>query len=119
MPTTNSAATDTETFDEGGMNNKQFLSDVQRFAAISAIGVSALRRQGVGVIGRVRKYLGAMDLSKTRTLQNENDFSDWLDRRTVALVQHHGVKWGAARKAMNLFLRDCLYNKYLSDAYGL
>jgi hypothetical protein len=100
------------------MMNKQFISDVQRFTAVSAVGVSALRRQGVGAIGRIQKYLGSLDLTDTRSLKNEDDFSNWLSRKTEHLVQNQNVKWGAARKALNLFLRDCLYNKYLCAEYG-
>ena len=101
------------------MMNKQFISDVQRFTAVSAVGVSALRRQGVGTIGRIQKYLGSLDLTDMRSLKNEDDFSSWLDLKTEDLVQNQNVKWSAARKALNLFLRDCLYNKYLCAEYRL
>jgi hypothetical protein len=101
------------------MQNKQFILDLQRFTAISSVGVSALRRQGVGVIGRIRKYLGSLDLTVTRSLKSQEEFSGWLDRKTEYLVQNKNVKWGAARKALNLFLRDCLYSKYLCAEYGL
>ena len=97
----------------------QFISDVQRFTAVSSVGVSALRRQGVGVIGRVQRHLGSLNLTETISLKNQKEFYGWLDRKTEYLVQNQNVKWGAARKALNLFLRDCLYNKYLSAEYGL
>jgi hypothetical protein len=46
----------------------------------------------------------------------------WLDRQTEALLDTlpiDGRPWGAARKALNLFLRDSLYNRYLSDHFNL
>ena len=27
--------------------------------------------------------------------------------------------WGFARKGLNIFLRDCFYNRYIHDHYGL
>lgn len=102
-----------------GSAPKKFLADVQKFIAISAVGVSALRGQGAGVIDRVRKYLGEMHLSETRLLRDEVTFCEWLDDKTNDLVCSQEVKWGAARKALNLFLRDCLYNRYLSSEYSL
>ena len=87
------------------MNDGQFISDVQKFVGL-AVSVSALRRQGPGVIYAIQEYLG-------------DAFSNWLEGKTSELVRTRGVKWGAARKALNLFLRDCLYNKYLSEKYDL
>ena len=101
------------------MTNQQFICDVQKFTAISAIGVSALRRQGTGAIGRIREYLGTLDLSGIRSLKDSDACSGWQDQVTSDLVTHCRVKWGAARKALNLFLRDCLYSKYLCPAYEL
>ena len=92
---------------------------MQKFTAVCAVGISALRRQGVGVIGWIQTRLGSMDLSKLASVKDQDDFCKRLDSRTDELVRDHMVKWGAARKAVNLFLRDCLYNKYLTAEYGL
>jgi hypothetical protein len=101
------------------MNNRQFISDVQKFTAVSAVGVSALRGQGAGVIGRIREKLGALDLSQFKSHKDASVFSSWLDNVTEGLARDCRVKWGAARKALNLFLRDCLYSKYLCPTYQL
>lgn len=45
--------------------------------------------------------------------------SKWLDKKTNEFVYDYEMKWGAGRKALNLFLRDCLYNRYLSAEHGL
>ena len=101
------------------MNQDAFIANVQKFTAISAVGVSALRRQGVGIIGRIQEHLGSVDLTALGQSRIEPDFRGWLDEQTRTLVRAYHVRWGAARKALNLFLRDCLYNKYLSARYRL
>lgn len=104
------------------MNTADFTRDVQRFLSVSAVGVSALRRQGVGVIPAIQAYLAEMDLSNLCSIRNQASFNTWLDEQTDAIVaiQHSpSIRWGAARKALNLFLRDCLYNKYLSSEYNI
>ncbi len=49
-------------------------------------------------------------------------FQLWLDRQTELLLDTLPIKnrpWGAARKAINLFLRDALYNQYLCKQFKL
>jgi len=99
------------------MRNAIFISDVQRFTAVSAVGVSALRRQGSGALGKMHHTLGSMNLAETNGVHAADDFAAWLEIKTDQLASAAGIKWGAARKALNLFLRDCLYNKHLSSAY--
>jgi hypothetical protein len=79
------------------MNDGQFISDVQKFIAL-AVGVSALRRHGPGVIYAIQEYLGAMDLSGAKALKNQDAFLNWLEGKTSELVQTRGVKWGAAER---------------------
>ena len=40
-------------------------------------------------------------------------------RRLMAKFPERGASWGLARKLLNIFLRDCLYTRYLSERYGL
>jgi len=54
------------------MRDRQFISDVQRFTAVSAVGVSALRRQGKGIIGRIQNALGALDLTESKDEASED-----------------------------------------------
>jgi hypothetical protein len=103
------------------MDKDKFISTVQRFVAIEAVGVSALRGQGKGVLGVIRTYLGQLDLS-LGDIKNKDQFIDWLDIQTEKILDQLPLKnrpWGAARKAINLFLRCCLYNKYLCEQYEL
>jgi|SRR5882724_944886 len=97
----------------------QFMIDLKKFTAVTAVGVQALRRQGVGVIGNIQKYLVTLDLSQTTSLKDQDSFIHWLDEVTDALNEKHKVSWGAARKAINLFLRACFYDRYLSVEFGL
>ena len=50
------------------------------------------------------------------------DYAAWLDRSTRILQRKLPAadrQWGVARKVINLFMRQCLYNAYLSRKYGL
>jgi hypothetical protein len=99
-----------------------FYRNMQTFIAVSTVGPSALRNQGSkGVIRAAQKYLGSMDLEIFRP-EDEASFSKVLDAETEKLRQAlpKGAKnWGAARKALNLFLRDICYNRFLCKKYGL
>ena len=55
-------------------------------------------------------------------VKNRSAFAAQLDRTTGRLVSalpRKARRWGLARKFLNIFLRDCLYTTYLSDAYHL
>jgi hypothetical protein len=99
--------------------HENFIIDLKKFTAVTAVGVQALRRQGAGVISNIQKYLDTLDLSQTTSLRDQDAFISWLDEVTDALVEKYTVSWGAARKAISLFLRACFYNRYLYVEYGL
>src|SRR6266446_874823 len=99
--------------------HEKFIIDLKKFTAVTAVGVQALRRQGVGAIGCIQDYLNALELSETRSIENEKGFTRWLDEKTDVLKNKSKVSWGAARKALNLFLRACFYNRYLSVEFNL
>lgn len=44
---------------------------------------------------------------------------DSATERLVAAFPPAARHWGLARKVLNIFLRDCLYTTYLSDAFNL
>jgi hypothetical protein len=87
----------------------------------AGIGPSALRNQGSkNVVGRARAYLNTVDYRAFSTMDQET-FKKTLDNHTESLRKRlpAGAKnWGAARKALNLVLRDILYNQYLQREYG-
>ena len=103
------------------MRPKDFIPTVQRKVAVSAIGPSALRGQGKGVLKASQEFLASLSLARIPK-SNETRFRTWLDRQTEALLDGlpvNGRPWGAARKAINLFLRDALYNQYLNRQFEL
>ena len=83
----------------------------------AGIGPSALRNQGSkNVVAAARHYLRKVNFKKLSFLSQSN-FYHALDLHTVRMQQSFPGKarhWGAARKALNLILRDILYNQYLS-----
>lgn len=100
-----------------------FISQLQRRTAEAAIGPSALRNQGApGVIAAARTVLTGIDLrvlGRTR----KATFSAFLDRATTAVLSKFpdgaAESWGGARKSVNLFLRDVVYNRDLAEFYRL
>ena len=95
---------------------------IQRFVAVDAVGPSAMRGQGRGVLPAVQEHLGDLDLRGVPKTQR--GFGRWLDRQTETTLSAlkgiaPGRPWGTARKAVNLFLRGCLYNHYLRETYSL
>jgi hypothetical protein len=101
---------------------KKYIRRLQNRTAELAIGASTLRSQGAkGVVGDARKYLKHIQLHRLR-VRSEADFQRKLDLHTRRLQRsfpRRAQNWGAARKALNIFLRDVLYNAYLVDFYHL
>src|SRR5262249_39672812 len=87
-----------------------------------AVGPSALRKQGApGVIAAARAFLKCLDL-RSFVRPEGSAFLSELDAATVSLqeILPTGARhWGAARKALNLFLRDALYCADLATHYRL
>jgi len=98
-----------------------FLQVVQEKVAVSSIGPSALRGQGGGgVVRAARNYCRTLNLRKLTSFEREQSFVEYLDIATKELtLSSQYLRWGAARKSLNLFLRDTLYNTYLNKAFRL
>lgn len=111
----------------------EFLKQMQRFVAESATGPSALRNQGVkGIILSSNKYfkaipLDAIPIKEAKYAEWLNEHTEqiralWLDATTEqekAVLPPKEPLFGAARKALNLFLRSAAYNRYLCEAYAM
>lgn len=95
---------------------------MQRYIAVTTVGPSALRNQGSkGVIKAAQDYLARIPLRQFRA-NVEGSFLRTLDTETERLrktLPRGAQNWGAARKALNLFLRDICYNRFLCDRHGL
>lgn len=93
-------------------------------AASSAVGSSTLRGQGVkDIVQNARKSLMKIEIGKYSRVPTENHFLRLLDEDTKKIMKSFpsGARknWGAARKVINIFLRNLTYNKYTSKACKL
>ena len=99
-----------------------FLRDMQRYVARTAVTASAARGQGApGLVESARGFLGSMSLGPFGT-RSEKTFRAALNRQTTRMVEvlpPQGRSWGIARKLLNIFLRNALYTTYLRDRYHL
>ena len=95
---------------------------IRRREAFAAIGPSTVRNQGAaGVVRAARTFLSQMDLRPFGT-KKQDAFADILEKETEALCKalpKQARSWGLARKALNIFLRNCLYNHYLRTKFQL
>ncbi len=104
------------------MEPSLFLNAVQKYVANIAIGASSLRNLGAkGVVSTAREFLAGLDLMSLERM-SPNQYADWLDERTDELrdrFPREARKWGAARKALNIFLCHAYLNRPLCEAYRL
>ncbi|MBL7205833.1 MAG: hypothetical protein ISS63_16130 [Desulfobacteraceae bacterium] len=103
------------------MKPNDFIPTLQRQVAVLSVGPSALRGQGKGVLAATQKFLSRVSLARLPK-SNPIRFESWLDRQTNRLLDTLPLKsrpWGAARKAINLYLRDALYNQYLCRRFRM
>lgn len=83
---------------------------------------STVRGKGnAGVAAAARVYLTRLDLAKLAA--EPEALPAHLDQHTVSLLEtfqgEAHERWGLARKILNLFLRDAVYNVHLRKAYRL
>ena len=105
------------------MNKRnELLSAIQSHVARIAVGPSTVRGQGVpGVVEAARSHLRSIDLRQFGCA-NDQQFQARLNKATDRLqseLPRAARSWGVARKVLNIFLRDSLYNFYLRNAYHL
>jgi hypothetical protein len=100
-----------------------FIDRLQARTAFLAIGKSTLRNQGApGVVRAARKYLRGIKLAEF-CVKTPEEFAQVLDKHTEQLKKAFPAgadkSWGGARKALNIFLRDVVYNRPLCEHYKL
>jgi hypothetical protein len=104
------------------MNSLELNRTIQSFVASDSISPSTLRGQGAkGVVAIARQYLATLDLQPFG-VSSQKDFTNHLDKCTLSLQRRfpEGARnWGAARKAINVFLRNCYYNQFLCVQFNL
>lgn len=98
--------------------SKEFTELVRHHLAIGAVTPSAARQMvPKGGIQYVRKFLDDLDI---RRFNNPANFRRSLDLATKSLARWLPKgRWGAARKFLNIYLRNITYNVFLRRAYRL
>jgi len=96
---------------------------LQKFIANAALAGTTLRNMGPdGTVGLAREYLKTIDLAEIGN-GGKAGYPALLDRHTKRLQGRlqgaEGKTWGVARKSLNLFFRDVVYNSHLRKRYGL
>lgn len=105
-------------------SKQKLIEDIQRRVANIAIGVSTLRGQGPsGIIQKARGYLSSSDFLKELKEISSKEFCSFLDKHTEKLMKQFPIgaqnNWGAARKAINVFLESAFYDRFLTKEYRL
>lgn len=102
--------------------NREFISWMQIRAAKGAAGPSTIRGMApAGTADLIKQYLLNIDIKRIRA-RTESNFLKKLEIITDELLEilpQGSQHWGMARKCVNIFLRNCLYNKYLCSHYKL
>lgn len=99
------------------------IQDYQKRLANTTIGATTLRKQGAaGVVAAARTFLRAMDLDAMGSLPTADAFAEHLNHQTDDLMKvlpAAGSSFGAARKAINLFLGETYYHRVVCQEFGL
>jgi hypothetical protein len=103
--------------------DQEFLNNIQNFIA-NNFSISTIRKMaGAGALKRIQRFMkediDLGDLSKSNPSQYGNTLNVLTTKLLIALPEPDRAKWGLARKCLNLFFRDALYNFYLREAYDL
>ena len=108
------------------MTNDKFIKKVHKRLSIISIGASTLRNQGAPkMVRNARSYIEKSINLKVfvKKLSSEKEFQKYLEKHTNILRNKFPRKarknWGAARKGLNIFFREAVYNKFICEFYGL
>ena len=74
------------------------------------------------MVTSAREFLSKLDLTELSAI-DADQFGSWLDMKTQNLMNNFPLgaqtNWGAARKAMNVFLENVFYDRFLAKQYNL
>jgi hypothetical protein len=93
---------------------------VQQFLA-NGFSIGVIRRMGPpGTLKCIIRFLkDDIDLADAANQIDYLGYLNDLTKRFSEAMPKGAKHWGMARKCLNLFFRDALYNFYLQEAYGL
>ncbi|BDU59177.1 hypothetical protein LMORI2_21590 [Limnohabitans sp. MORI2] len=104
------------------LRNTEYLGYLRERQASTSVGASTARGMGPrGTIHAARTFLGKLQIERFHK-QSEAEFLAELDKATNELkvsLPKGAQTWGSTRKFLNIFLRGCAYNKYLSAHHKL
>lgn len=107
------------------MTEQEFYKFVHRRLAQISIGPSAIRNQGAsGLINTLRHYFEEqieLDIFIS-SLSDDTAYKKFLTIHTnkiLGLFPETAQSWGAARKGLNLFLREIVYSKFISNRFSI
>jgi hypothetical protein len=92
--------------------------DLQRFLAYASVTTAATRGNEKGVKSQLFERIAKIDLNE---FCNSKLLHATLDNTTMVLAESGALKvpWGTARKCLNIFLREALYNFYARQQWEL
>jgi hypothetical protein len=103
--------------------NKEIIRLLAKQRASSGVGSSTLRGHPNGIIPAAREALNEIEIENYSRVNTEKAFLNLLERDTQKIMTAFPKKakddWGAARKVLNIFLRDLCYYKYTCRHYKL
>jgi len=108
------------------MEGPMWIEKVRGHLAIASVGNTTLMMQsGKGRVSRSQQFLiTKMQLDHISDL-DESEFKEYLNKKTNALSKqllrpdNLQPNWGAARKVINIYLRQCSMNKDLNKYFSL
>lgn len=102
--------------------NSEYIRYLKERQASTSVGASTARGMGPkGTIQIARMFLADLDLKRFQK-KSKTALLKELEITTVLLsaaLPKKARRWGSARKFLNIFLRGCVYNKYLCSYYKL
>jgi hypothetical protein len=109
------------------MTELEYREKLQRRLAQTTIGAQALRNQGApGMVRIARNFCEQIDVQNFfDALPNQTTYNTFLNNHTAQLqaaflqAEFPVDNFGAARKVLNLFVRELVYNGYFSSQYHL
>ncbi|MBK8087819.1 MAG: hypothetical protein IPK31_07665 [Chitinophagaceae bacterium] len=107
------------------MTEEQFYQLLHRRLSQIAIGASAIRNQGSGGLIKILREYFEKEVNLEhfiKSLVDETQYRGFLDGHTshiLSLFPDTAQSWGAARKGLNLFLREVVYSKFFSTRFSL
>ena len=103
------------------MDKQEFLRKIRERLA-GAIGPSTLRNQGAPGVAKVaREFLTDLQLWRLKRMHLDR-YTETLDRWTKRLrrkLPPRARNWGTARKALNIFLVEVFFNRFLAREYRM